>query len=133
MSRDDPGQHIAHISLRIDAVHLASFDERGDDRPMLAAAVGAGVEMVFAPECNRAGGALDHIGVDLDAAVVQESNKAVPAREGVPDRERDSRFGDGGKPGFEPETEVVDERFCAPLPRLAGSSTERPRMPASMA
>ena len=54
MSGDDLGQHIAQISLGIDAVHLASFDERGDDRPMLAAAVGTGEEMVFAPERNLA-------------------------------------------------------------------------------
>src|SRR5215475_12518897 len=33
---------IGRLSLRIDPVHLAGFDERGDDRPMLAAAVGAG-------------------------------------------------------------------------------------------
>jgi hypothetical protein len=39
--------------LRINAVHLASFDERGDDRPMLAAAIGAGEEMIFTPERNR--------------------------------------------------------------------------------
>jgi hypothetical protein len=40
MTRDDPGEHVAQVSLRIDPVHLAGFDERGDDRPMLAAAVG---------------------------------------------------------------------------------------------
>ena len=31
MTRDDPGEHVAHVSLRIDPVHLAGFDERGDD------------------------------------------------------------------------------------------------------
>src|ERR1700704_2263709 len=111
MSGDDLCQHIAQISLRIDAVHFASFDERGNDRPVLAAAVGTGEEMVFAPECNGADGALDHIGVDLDAAVVEESNKAAPAGGGETARARVGGLpGEGGKPGFEPETQVVDER-----------------------
>ena len=57
---------------------------------------------------------------DLDAAVVEEAGKTFPARECVADRPGDGRLaGDGGKLGFEPETQVVDERFCAPLPRLA--------------
>ena len=53
MARDDPGEHVAQVGLRIDPIHLAGFDERGDDRPMLAAAVGAGEEMIFAPERDR--------------------------------------------------------------------------------
>jgi hypothetical protein len=40
--------------LRIDGVHFASFDERGNDCPLLAATVGAGEEMIFAPERNLA-------------------------------------------------------------------------------
>src|ERR1700686_2424304 len=76
--------------------------------------------MVFAPERDRTDGTLDHIGVDLDATVVEEASKTVPSRERVADRPRDGRLaGDGGKLDFEPETQVVDERFCAPLPRLA--------------
>ena len=74
MTRDDPGEHVAQVSLRIDPVHLAGFDERGDDRPMLAATVGAGEEMIFAPERDRPDCALDDIGVDLDAAVVEEAS-----------------------------------------------------------
>ena len=65
MTRDDLGEHVAQVSLRIDGVHLAGFDERGDDRPMLAAAVGASEEMIFAPERDRPDCALDDIGVDL--------------------------------------------------------------------
>src|SRR5436190_24328685 len=76
--------------------------------------------MIFAPERDRTDRALDYIGVDLDAAVVEEAGKTFPARECVADRPGDGRLaGDGGKLGFEPETQVVDERFCAPLPRLA--------------
>jgi hypothetical protein len=54
MSGDDLREHVAQIELRIDVIHLAGFDERGNDRPVLAAAVGAGEEMVFAPERNLA-------------------------------------------------------------------------------
>src|ERR1700740_656803 len=54
MSGDDLREHIAQIGLRIDGVHFAGFDERGNDRPVLPAAVGAGEEMVFAPERNLA-------------------------------------------------------------------------------
>src|SRR5256884_9148091 len=76
--------------------------------------------MIFAPERDRTDRALDYIGVDLDAAVVEEAGKTFPARECVADRPGDGRLaGDGGKLGFEPETQVVDERFWAPRPRLA--------------
>ena len=120
MARDDLLEHVVQVSLRIDGVHFASFDERGNDCPLLAATVGAGEEMIFAPERDRTDRALNYIGVDLDAAVVEEAGKTFPARECVADRPGDGRLaGDGGKLGFEPETQVVDERFCAPLPRLA--------------
>jgi hypothetical protein len=68
---------------------------------VLAGTVGAGEEMVFAPECNRAEGALDDIGVDFYAAVIEESNKAVPAREGVTDSadHGDLLYDDRGLPG----------------------------------
>src|ERR1700730_14090161 len=76
--------------------------------------------MVFTPERDRTDGALDHIGVDLDATVVEEASKTVPARERVADRPRDGRLaGAGGKLDFEPEMQVVDEGFCVPLPGLA--------------
>src|SRR5262245_1065786 len=110
MTRDDPDEHVAQVSLRVDPVHLAGFDERGDDRPMLAAAVGAGEEMIFAPERDRPDCAFDDIGVDLDAAVVEEASKAVPARERVADCSGDGGFaGDGGKLGLERLTAIIRE------------------------
>lgn len=39
---DDPGCDVGEIGVRLDAVELGGFDERGDDGPMLRAAVGAG-------------------------------------------------------------------------------------------
>src|SRR5262245_34794701 len=41
--------------------------------------------MILAPECNGANRTLNRIGIELDAAVVQESRKVVPARQRVGD------------------------------------------------
>src|SRR6185436_17983229 len=120
MTCDDLCEHVAQIGLRIDAVHFASFDERGNDRPMLAATVGASEEMVLAAERDRTDRTLDDIGVDVDAAVIKEAGKTIPARERVADRRGDGRLaGDGGELGFQPQTQGIDERLAAPLPRLA--------------
>jgi hypothetical protein len=83
---DDSGEHVGKIAARLDAVELASFDQRGDDGPMLGAAVRTGEERVLAIERDRSDGALDHVAVDLDAAVVEEAGQAFPARERVADR-----------------------------------------------
>src|SRR5438132_14434495 len=73
MACDNLGEYVAQIGLRIDAVHLAGFDERGDDRPVVTTAIGAGEEVVLAAKCDRTDRTLDDIGVDLDAAVVEEA------------------------------------------------------------
>ena len=105
MSGDDLCEHVAKVGLRIEPVHLAGLDQRGGDGPMLAAAVGAGEEVVLAAERDRTDRALDDIGVDLDAAVVEEAGAPVPARERVAARRGDSRLaGDGGELGFQPQT-----------------------------
>lgn len=84
MAVDDAGDDIGEIGLRVvDGVELAGFDERGDDGPMLAAAIGAGEERILAIECDRPDGSLDDVVVDLDATVVEEAVEALPAREGI--------------------------------------------------
>ena len=45
---------------------------------MLGAAVRSGKECILAIEGDRPDGALDHVGVDLDAAVLQEGLKYPP-------------------------------------------------------
>ena len=52
---------------------------------MLGAAVGAGEECILAIERDRPDGALDDVGVDLDATVVEEAGEARPSRECVAD------------------------------------------------
>jgi hypothetical protein len=69
---DDAGNDVGQIAVRLDAEELAAFDQRGDDRPMLGAAIGAGEEGVFAREGNRPNGLLDHVVVDFDPAVIEK-------------------------------------------------------------
>jgi hypothetical protein len=55
MAVDDFGDHVSHVGLRIDAIEFAGFDERRDDRPVLAAAVGAGVTLRLIARIRRFG------------------------------------------------------------------------------
>lgn len=50
MAVDDPGDDVGEIGVRLDSAELAGFDERGDDGPVFAAAVGAGEQRVLAIE-----------------------------------------------------------------------------------
>ena len=79
MAVDDPVEDVSEVGLRFDAVELASLDKRGDDGPVFSAAVGAGEERVLAIERNGTDGALDDVGVDLDAAVIQEAGEPLPS------------------------------------------------------
>src|SRR5205814_4157880 len=81
MAVDDAGNDVGQIAVRLDAEALAAFDQRGDDRPMLGASIGAGEEGVFAREGNRPNGSLDHVVVDFDPAVLKKQAQACPARE----------------------------------------------------
>jgi hypothetical protein len=40
---DHPREHIGEVSVGFDAVEFAGFDQRTDDRPTVAAAVGRGL------------------------------------------------------------------------------------------
>ena len=86
MAVDDLCEDIGHPGIRIDAVQFAGLDERNDDRPVFSAAVGTREERVLAIESDRTDCALNDIGVDLDAAVVNKEGQAVPKRQRVADR-----------------------------------------------
>ena len=106
MAVDDAGDDVGEVGLRIDAVELAGLDQRGDDGPVLAAAVGAGEEGILAVQRERPDGAFDDVVVDLDAAVVEEAGEALPARQGVADRLGElgllaDQLELGAQPGFE--------------------------------
>ena len=78
MALDDCGERGRQPCVRIDAVHLAGFDQRGDATPGDAALVVAGEECVLAIEGDGADQVFDPVGVDLDAAVLQEGLKYPP-------------------------------------------------------
>ena len=66
------------IGEGLDGVDFAGLDQRGDAAPRDAAFIMAGEERVFAIEGYRADQVFDPVGVDLDAAVVQEGLQPVP-------------------------------------------------------
>src|SRR5271169_3045620 len=96
------------------------------DGPVFGAVVATGEEGVFPRQGLRAHGTLDDVGVNLDAAVVEEAHEALPVVEGVAD--------DPGRVGLsrhsrklllEPGSECLDERsrlLFADTPAFIGAS-----------
>jgi hypothetical protein len=74
------------MGIGFDAVELAGLDQRTQHSPSPAAAVAAGKEMVLSSESDWSDRALDGVRVQLDAAVVQEADETLPARQRVSDR-----------------------------------------------
>ena len=66
------------VGFGIDAVHLGGLDERGDAAPIPGALVMAGEQGVLARENQGTDAILDRVGVDLDAAVVEEQLQTLP-------------------------------------------------------
>jgi DNA invertase Pin-like site-specific DNA recombinase len=80
---DELGQHVGQVGMRIDAVQFARLDQRGEHRPVFRPVVRTSEECIFSVESNRAHASLDGIGVDLDAAVVEEAQQPLPLIEAV--------------------------------------------------
>ena len=51
MTGDDPGEHVAQVGFRIDAIHLAGLDERSNDGP--ATPIRSCKKMILPAKCNR--------------------------------------------------------------------------------
>src|SRR6185312_3502135 len=120
MAADDAGDDVGEVGLGVHVVQLAGLDQRGEHGPVFGAAVGAGEEVVLAAEGERADGALDDVGVDLDAAVVEEPSEALPAAERVADRLRElALLAEGLKPGLQPRLQGLDEWAASRLPLVA--------------
>lgn len=72
---------------------------------------------LLAVERDRANGALDHVGIDLDASVFDEADEPWPARERIADRlGKRALLRDRGELGFEPGLQAIDQRPGPLLP-----------------
>lgn len=65
----DAGQHVAEIGFGIKAIEFGTADQAVNRGGAFAAGIGAGEQLVFAAECDRAQGAF-RVVVDLDATVI---------------------------------------------------------------
>lgn len=114
---DEALEDVDQIGVGVHAVELAGLDERGDDGLVLGPAVGAGEEGILAIQGDRPDRPLDHIGVELDAAVVEEADQPVPVPEGIADGLGEAGLArKAGKLGLEPGPELLDEGSRARLP-----------------
>src|SRR6266550_1003177 len=117
MAVDDPGDHVGEVNLRVDTSELAGLDQRSNDGPMFAAAVGTSEEGVFSVQRDRANGAFDDIGVDLDSAIVNEAREPLPARERIADRlGKLCLLADEVELATQPGFELVEDGFALLLP-----------------
>jgi hypothetical protein len=66
------------IGVGLDVVKLAGFDQRTKNGPSMATAIAAGEEMILATECNRPNCAFNRVGIEFDAAIMQEARQSVP-------------------------------------------------------
>ena len=106
--------------MRLDADELAGLDQRGDDGPMLAAAVGAREECVFAVQRDRPDRAFDDVGVDIDTTVVEEAGQAFPPRERIADRFSElCLLTDQSELGAQPEFKFINDRPAPLQPGVA--------------
>jgi len=80
----------------------------------------ASEERIFSIQNNRADASLDNVGIELDAAVIEEASEPVPVVQGIADVFGDRRFaGDMCELLFEPGFERQHQRFALFLPHCA--------------
>src|SRR5271165_2054982 len=117
---DELGEHIGEIGLRVDVVELAALDQRGDASPVRGSLVMAGEERILAIEYDRPDSAFDDVGVELDAAVVEETRETIPVVQAVTDILSDWRLtGDTSELSLEPGLERRDQRLAPFLAHTA--------------
>ena len=85
MTVDDPGEDVGQIAERINIVQLTCLDQRCDGGPVFGAAIRSCEQSILSVERDRANGAFDGVVVELDAAIVDKTCQAFPARQGVTD------------------------------------------------
>ena len=117
---DELVEDVGDVGLRLDVVELARLDQRGDAGPVFGPLVMTSEERVLAIENDRADAALDNVGVEFDASVVEEADEPFPMVQtitkfvGDPGLARDAR-----QLMLEPGPERHDERFAVLLAHAA--------------
>lgn len=112
--------YVGEPGERVDGVKLGGLDQAGDDRPVVAAVVGAGEQGVLTVEPDGPDGPLDDVAVHLDAAFLKEHRQTGPARGGIADGIGQLALGaDQREPGGEQSERRVDDRFAPVLARGA--------------
>src|ERR1043166_5635333 len=86
---DEAGENVGEIHVWVDAVELGRLNQGSGDGPVFRAVVVTGEECVLARESLRAHRAFDDVGIEIDAAVVEEAGQAFPVLERITDRLRD--------------------------------------------
>ena len=78
-------EHVLEIGEGLDVVELGGGDERADRCPSVGTAVGSGKQVILAAERDGTDCALDDVGVEFDAAIIEEAAENLPAAQGVAD------------------------------------------------
>ena len=105
-------QDTGQIAMEFNPVEFAGLDQRRDDGPVLRAGIVTCEGRGFAIEGDGTDGALDGVGIQFDAAVVEEQDQPVPVFGDVFQGFSGWRFcRDTGAVLGEPEFEGVDEGF----------------------
>ena len=131
---DELGEHIDHPRQGIDVVQLASFDQRSSDCPILRTDVVPREECVFASQSNRPDRALDGIGINLDAPIIEEPSEPFPVIEAIADRIGKLRtLGDLRQTFLQPGPQRIDDRLRSRRRWVRRTSGVPPRISVSMA
>src|SRR6266853_2374480 len=103
---DKFGEYVGEVGLRLDAVQFAGFDERSNAGPVLRALIVAREQRIFSIESNGTHASFDDVGIEFDAAVIEEAGEPVPVVQAIADVFGDRRLGGDARellpePGFE--------------------------------
>src|SRR4051812_48387870 len=129
MAVDDLGDHVSEVGVRVDAGELAGFDQRSDDGPVFPATIGTSEQRILPVQRDGSDAAFHYIGIDLDAAVVEEAGEAVPARQRIADRFSElGLLADQGELGTQPGSNSSMINRLLSWRTARRSSAPRPRM-----
>lgn len=123
MHAADPASRSSRNALapRRPSTH-AGLHERRDGDPSCPAIFAGGEQRILAAETDRADGALDGVGVEPDATILEEPHQAVAVVQRVADGLRGrAAAGQAGKLLREPGEQVLDQR---PAARLANGAAK---------